>query len=348
MPVALEKILVRPTQSIREILLVIDEGGAAIALVVDENRRLLGTVTDGDVRRAILENTGLDEPVSKIMPRLFTAMQLGTPADELLKTMQIREIKQIPLTDPQGRVVDIALMQDLVSEPSHLPNSVVIMAGGAGTRLRPITESIPKPLLQIGNRPLLEIMIQRLADQGFRNFLISVHHLSDLIEQHFEDGSRFGVQIQYLREKEPLGTAGSLQLVRHATYFHPPVVVVNGDLLTKVNFRDFLDFHFQCGNECTMGISQYDLQLPFGVVHRVNLMIERIEEKPVYQFSVFAGVAVLERNILELIPEGRYMDMTELANEAIENGHRVGSFPIREYWLDIGRMEDFGRANRES
>jgi dTDP-glucose pyrophosphorylase/predicted transcriptional regulator len=343
----LDKALVRPAHTIRETIKAIDTAGFGIALVVDENGALSGTVTDGDVRRAILADIALDEPVSRIMRQRPTSMPLGTSADELLKIMRIREIRQIPLTDTQGRVSDIALMQDLVGESDALPNTVVIMAGGAGSRLRPLTQDVPKPLLPVGDRPLLQIMIERLARQGFRHVLLSVNYLAEVIEQHFEDGSRFGVAIQDVREKEPLGTAGSLRLARRMSTVRTPMVVVNGDLLTKVDFRSLVEFHSQCGNELTMGISTHEVQLPFGVVQRNNLVVERVEEKPVYRFSIFAGVGVLEDSVLDLIPEGQHMDMSTLANEAISSGHKVGSFPIRESWMDVGSLEDFSRARSE-
>lgn len=339
-----KKSVVRPNVTVRDTIRTIDEGAIQIAFVVDEDGRLLGTVTDGDIRRAILRGISLDDDAKSVMnPHPITA-----PSDmsrqAILEIMRHKLIHQIPVLDQAGCVVDVELLDNLLKreEPQ---NWVVLMAGGLGSRLRPLTDAVPKPMLKIANKPLLEIILENFIEQGFRRFYFSVNYKADMVQSHFGDGSHWDAEIRYLRETERLGTAGPLNLLQDR--FTEPVIVMNADLLTKLNFRQLLDFHHEHRAKATMCVREYDFQVPYGVVRIDNTRITAIDEKPVQRFFVNAGIYVLDPEAIGLIPTEAYFDMPELFNRMIGLGWDTAVFPIREYWLDIGRMEDFQRANGE-
>lgn len=339
-----KKSVVPPTASLRDTIRTIDAGAIQIAFVVDSDNRLLGTVTDGDIRRAILRGVSLDGEARLVMnPHPITApSDMSRPA--ILEIMRHKLIHQIPVLDQAGRIVDVELLDNLLmrEEPQ---NWVVLMAGGLGTRLRPLTEEVPKPMLKIANKPLLEIILENFIEQGFRKFYFSVNYKADMVQSHFADGSHWDAEIRYLREIERMGTAGPLSLLpENLTH---PVIVMNADLLTKLNFRQLLDFHHEHRGAATMGVREYDFQVPYGVVRIDNTRIMAIDEKPVQRFFVNAGIYVLGPEALNLIPKETYFDMPELFNVMIGRNMETAVFPIREYWLDIGRLEDFQRANGE-
>lgn len=339
-----KKAVIPPTASMRDTIRTIDEGAIQIAFVVDGDQRLLGTVTDGDIRRAILRGVSLDGEARLVMnPHPVTA-----PSDmsrqAILEIMRHKLIHQIPILDRAGRIVDVELLDNLLQreEPQ---NWVVLMAGGLGTRLRPLTDDLPKPMLKIANKPLLEIILENFIEQGFRKFYFSVNYKADMVQSHFADGSHWDAEIRYLRETERMGTAGPLSLLpEHLTH---PLIVMNADLLTKLNFRQLLDFHHEHCVQATMCVREYDFQVPYGVVRIDNTRITAIDEKPVQRFFVNAGIYVLGQEALGLIPKQTYFDMPDLFNHMIGRNMDTAVFPIREYWLDIGRMEDFQRANGE-
>ncbi|MDI6703311.1 MAG: nucleotidyltransferase family protein [bacterium] len=337
-------ILVSPDTSIRETMKVIDEGVMEIALVVNEENRLLGTVTDGDIRRAILKDIGLEEKIKNVMhPNPVTA-RVSTLKEDLLHLMKSTSLRQIPIVDEEHRVIGIKLLKDLIKEKGK-ENIVIIMAGGLGNRLKPLTNSIPKPLLKVGKKPLLEIIIEQLESYGLRDIFISVNYKPDLIENYFQDGRQYGVKIRYLKEDKQLGTAGSIRLAKE--WIEKPFLVMNGDLLTKVNFDSLLDYHLQNGYSLTMAINRYRFQIPYGVVDLEDTKVKGISEKPSLAFFINAGIYVINPELTKFIPENEYFDMPDLINKVIENKEIIGSFPIREYWLDVGEIEDFKRANHE-
>ena len=340
------RILVDIETPILDTIRLINEVAIQICLVVDGDRRLLGSVTDGDVRRGILAQVPLTAPVRQIMnPKPRTA-RAGTDPVLLRQRMAREQVHHMPLVDADNRVVDLVSIEDLVANTeTHADNWVVLMAGGLGTRLRPLTDDLPKPLLAVGDRPVLATILENFIGHGFGRFFISVNYKADMIKDYFGDGSAWGVRIDYIDEPQALGTAGPLALLPET----PPaaILVMNGDLLTQANFGQLVQYHRQQKSDATMCVRQYDVQVPFGVVEIENNVIASIDEKPVHRFFVNAGIYLLEPSVLDLIPRGQPYDMPELFSRLVAERLQAGVFPIHEYWLDIGRVDDLNRANRE-
>ncbi len=316
-----------------------------IALIVDEHRRLHGTVTDGDVRRALLRGADLNSPVCDAMNPKPRVARPGFESSALLELVRKDLCRDVPIVDESGCVVGLHSIQDLVEQPER-DNPVLIMAGGVGSRLMPITENQPKPLLTVGDRPILEIILDNLKVQGFRRLLIAINYLGDKIRDYFGDGGQWGLEIEYLMEKSRLGTAGPLSLLKDELEL--PIVVMNGDLLTRVDIRQLLDFHIEAGAAATMCVRSHVQEVPFGVVELDNHHhIASITEKPTQRHLVNAGIYVLEPDVVASVPKDRSVDMPEIFVNLIGQKSRVAAFPIREYWLDIGRIEDLRRANDE-
>lgn len=337
-------VLVSPDTSIRETIRIMNQGSLKIALVVDENRRLLGTVVDGDIRRGLLKGCYLDESVREVMHTTPTVARKDDGREKIFGLMRQNQIYQVPVADDDGILVGLEVIETLLSPPRR-DNWVVLMAGGLGTRLKPLTIDIPKPLLKVGDKPILETIIDNFIEQGFSRFFISVNYKSELIERHFGDGSSRGATIDYLREIKKLGTAGALGLLTEKPA--APLVVMNGDVLTKVNFQQMLDFHREHKADATMCVSEYDFQVPYGVVKLDRHRILSIEEKPIQRLFVNAGIYVLEPEILDMVPLDTCIDMPSLFELLVEQKRETAVFPLREYWLDIGRMDDFERAKAE-
>jgi len=336
--------LVTPTTSIRETIGVIDSSAMQIALVADADKKLLGTVTDGDIRRAILKGVSLETAVSQIMHITPITVTDQTPASTIMALMQATQRHRIPVLNEAGSVVDLAVLDDLLQAPLR-DNWVVLMAGGLGTRLRPLTEEYPKPLLRVGSKPLLQTIIETFREQGFTNFYLSVNYKAEMIQHYFKDGSAFDVNIQYLHETKRLGTAGALNLLPATA--DKPLIVMNGDLLTRVDYRRLVNFHTEHRAKATMCVREYQSQVPYGVVQIEHHRMLGIQEKPVQSFFVNAGIYVLEPEAVAKIPHDEFYDMPTLFEELLKAQAEVAVFPIREYWLDIGQMADFERANLE-
>lgn len=334
--------LLSPDDSLRRTIECIDASSLQIGLVVDAGGRLLGTVTDGDVRRAILRGTKLEAPVSGVMNPRPTVGQQGESLARRRALLRARDLRQLPIVDAAGRLVGL---ETLATIERRRDNWVVLMAGGKGTRLRPLTDDRPKPLLEVGDRPILETILERLVSHGFGRFFISVNYMAHMIEEHFGDGSRWGVQIEYLREREQLGTAGALQLLPEAPT--EPVLIMNGDLLTSIDFGQLLGFHESRRPWATMCVREYDFQVPYGVVRIDGHQLVGFDEKPVHRFFVNAGIYVLSPEAIALVPPGRPCDMPTLFQEVTSRGQPASVFPVREYWMDIGQLEDFKRAQRD-
>jgi dTDP-glucose pyrophosphorylase len=345
-PTRLEKIFVSPRATVREAIECIDAGAIEIALVADPSRRLIGTVTDGDVRRALLAGATLEDPIDSIVHRDPVTAPYGIEAARLLTLMTSRGIDQVPLVE-NGRVVDVAFMRDLIAEDEKDgDHPVVLMAGGRGTRLYPLTEDTPKPMLPVGDKPLLERVVAQVRNAGFSRLLIAVNYRGDVIEEHFGDGSRYGVEIDYLREHEPLGSAGALNLA--SAELDRPFVVMNADLVTNVNLAALMRFHLQETNAITVGVRQYALELPYGIAALDGTRIVSLDEKPTHTFFVNAGIYAVDPVAVTLMRDcaGRF-DMTDLIDAALAAELRVGGFPIREYWIDIGQLADYQRAESD-
>jgi dTDP-glucose pyrophosphorylase len=339
-----EQVLIGPDATVLQAVETIDRGGMQIALVVDGERRLLGTVTDGDVRRALLRSVALTAPVGEVMRKDPTTASTRDGREGALRLMRELRIHQVPVVDDEGRVVGLEWIDELVGLESQ-DTWVVLMAGGLGVRLRPLTETIPKPMLPVGGRPLLESIIRNFADQGYRRFFISVNHRREVVQDHFGDGTALGVQIEYLVEDERLGTAGALSLLPERPT--KPLVVMNGDLLTSVHLDNLLRFHADQGAEATMCAREYTTQVPYGVVRMDGSRLISVEEKPSQSCYVNAGIYALSPSVFDLIPSGRLFDMPDLFSAAMAQGRNASVFPLREYWMDIGHIDDLERARTE-
>lgn len=333
--------LVTLDASLREAIGRIDAGSVQIALIVDGTGRLLGTVTDGDVRRALLRGVTLDASVREVMNVNPTRAYSSWERESILALMQSRGLHQIPVVDDAGIVVGLEVLDEFLKVPRH-DNWVVLMAGGLGTRLRPLTEDCPKPMLRVGERPILEYILEAFVGYGYHRFFFSVNYLWGMIEEHFGDGSRWGARIEYLKERDRLGTAGALSLLPERPTM--PLFVMNGDLLTKVNFNHLLDFHASHSAVATMCVRSYEHQIPYGVVAMDGHRLLAIKEKPKQRCFVSAGIYVLAPEALDVIEPGSYLDMPSLFETLIGAGRPTAVFPVREYWLDIGRLEDFDQA----
>lgn len=340
--IAWKEILVLPEISIREAIQVLDKSAKQIVLVVDKNNRLVGTVTDGDIRRSILKGMSLEEPTQKIMNPDPTVAMIDESRESILALMQRKGLHHIPLVDENRCVIGLETLDELIKSRAR-ENWVVLMAGGLGSRLSPLTDECPKPMLRVGNKPLLETILENFIEYGFHRFYISVNYMADVVKAYFGDGSRWGVDICYLHEDQRLGTAGALSLLPQRPT--EALLVMNGDVLTKVNFKQLLDFHSGHDAQATMCVREYDFQIPYGVVKIDNHRIAGIDEKPVQRFFVNAGIYVLEPAALDFILKGCYFDMPTLLEKLIEQKKETAVFPIREYWLDIGQLSDYDRAN---
>ena len=337
--------LIPADATVRDAVKTINDGGYEIALVTDADEKLLGTITDGDIRRALLGGLDMGTPVERIMyPDPLTAPENADDA-EIEEKLNSNLLRQIPLVDDSGQVVGLAHIRDLTKPIESRDNWVVLMAGGLGERLMPLTEQTPKPLLTIGDKPLLQTILESFVEQNFRRFYISVNYKADAIKDHFGDGETWGVEIRYLEEDRKLGTAGALRLIPE----HPeaPMIVMNGDLITRINFQDLLDYHDQQRAQATMCVREYDFQVPFGVVGINGNRIASIDEKPVHRFFVNAGIYVLDPGLIERIPADANHDMTDLFETVIADGEDTTVFPVHEYWLDVGRIDDLDRAKRD-
>ena len=337
--------LISLTTPILEALRLLSESGTQICLVTDTSERLLGTVTDGDIRRGILRGLPLEGPVDSVMNRSPKTATPDLDQDALIALMTNHVIHQLPIVNEAGRILGVELLDDLVRQPAFRPNWVVLMAGGQGRRLRPLTESTPKPLLHVGGRAILEHIIDRLVAERFRHFYISVNYKADMVRGTLGDGSRWGVEIRYIEEDQPLGTAGPLGLLDDTPDL--PILVMNGDLITNVNFANMLAFHRESGAQATMAVREYEFEVPFGVVRVQGDRLAAIDEKPIHSFLVNAGLYVLDPSVLHLLGRNEAVDMPDLFRRVVGSGKHAAVFPVREYWLDIGRHDDFDRARAE-
>ncbi len=347
----IDSLLVKPNTPIRDVMACIDRNAKGIALVVDDNGHLIATVTDGDVRRAILAGLDLDLSAQKLLEQKAASpdsapitVRAGTPMSEILHLMSEHTLRQIPVVDDDGRLIDLALLGDVVKEYELPLMRAVIMAGGYGTRLQPLTDQIPKPMLPVGDRPLLEIIVNQLRGAGIRQVNLATHYKSEAISDHFKNGEDFGVDIRYVREDQPLGTAGALSLLEESD---DPLLVINGDILTRVDFRAMLDFHREHQSELTIGVREYEIRVPYGVIETDGVAVRGISEKPVVRQFINAGIYLLNPGVRKLIPNGQRYDIPELIQLLIDHNRAVVCFPIREYWLDIGKLDDYNQAKMD-
>lgn len=334
-------LVISPDVTVREALMRIDSGGKQLVLVVQAGR-FVGLVTDGDVRRGLLRGVGLDDPVTEVLNDHPATVRPTADQSEIERLKALLGVRHIPVVDESGTLVDLVGPDEHVAVKLSTP--VVLMAGGAGKRLYPLTKDVPKPLLPVGDVPMIEVILRRLRAQGFHRIYVSVNYLGHLIEEHLGDGSALDLEIDYLHESMPLGTAGALAQLegRIAEAF----IVMNSDLLTDVDLRQMLSFHRRVARGGTVGVREYTFDIPFGVVRMSGEAVHSLAEKPQHRELISAGISVLDPVALSLLARDEYCDMPTLLAKLIDNGHSVGAFQIYEDWIDIGRPEDLDRARQ--
>lgn len=340
-----QSVLVGPETRLEDAIVAMDSSGLRIALVVTTERKLLGTLTDGDVRRALIRHLSLDTPVKDVMYTSPTVAHNDWTRERIQATLESKQLLQLPIVDPEQRVIGLETLHGLLDK-RLLPNAVFLMAGGFGTRLHPLTHDCPKPLLKVGEKPILQLILEGFIQNGFHRFFISTHYLPTMVREHFGDGRRWGVSIRYTHEEVPLGTGGALGLLPQEE-INEPLIMMNGDLLTTLNHRDLLTFHEEHQCVATICVREYSYQVPYGVIESEGHRIRTIVEKPRQKHFINAGIYVLSPALLKSVRAGRVVDMPTLLSETIEKGGEVAMFPIHEYWLDIGRMDDFHRAQAD-
>lgn len=316
-------------------LKVMTSAAVGILLMSDASGRLVGTITDGDIRRALLKGAAMKDAIKPYVQRSFVSVPPVAGRPEVLDMMQARRLEQIPIVDSNGKLTGLHTLHGIIGHEEH-PNTAVIMAGGQGMRLRPVTDKIPKPMIKVAGRPIIERLVLHLVGSGITQLCIAVHYLAHVIENHFGDGSDFGCRIQYLHEKEPRGTGGALALLKPRPKH--PLIVMNGDLITQADIPAMLRYHEAGGYEATMAVRRYGHQIPFGCVDIKRGRILKLEEKPVLQRSINAGIYILNPSLLRRIPD-RFYPMTELFESCLKRGEKVGGFEVEEEWIDIGQRE---------
>lgn len=337
----LDAYLVAETATLRDAMAAVDRGAARIALAVDAEGRLTGVVTDGDLRRALLGGTDLHAPVTPVLTRRYLSV---TPADgraAALELMRARRIDAVPVVDEDGRPVGLHLLQQFL-EPVARTNWAVIMAGGRGVRLRPMTDHLPKPMLPVAGRPIIERLVHHLVGFGLKRIFVSVNYLGDIIEEHLGDGSRFGARVEYLREDEALGTAGALGLLPGPPT--EPLLLLNGDLVTSADLGGLLDAHVAGGYRATIGTRRYLHTVPFGCIEREGERVVAIEEKPTLEREVNGGIYALDPSVVVRVGTGRRVDTPDLISDLLAGGEPVGAFEIEDEWIDVGQREQLATA----
>ena len=333
-----------PGATIQQAIYNLNEVAIRIVLVIDEKGELEGTISDGDIRRGLLKGVDLHSPITAVINRKALVVPPGMGHDLVMRVMIANKIHQIPVVDEQNRVVGLHLWDEIVA-PAVRPNIMVIMAGGMGTRLRPHTESCPKPMLPVAGKPMLEHIIERAKLEGFTHFVLAVNYLSHMFEEHFGDGTRMGVRVDYLKEQVPLGTVGALTLL--APQPDRPFVVTNGDVMTDIRYGDLLDFHVRHNAIATMAVRVHEWQHPFGVVQTQGIDIIGFEEKPVARSHINAGVYALDPRALSVLEVGAHCDMPVLFERLQAQTMRTVAYPMHEPWLDVGRPEDLNLARKQ-
>jgi dTDP-glucose pyrophosphorylase/predicted transcriptional regulator len=339
-----QEILVSPDTSMEETIAIIDKGALKLALVVDADCQLLGVVTDGDIRRALIKHLSMASKIEEVMHRTPLIAPPNTSRATLLNMMNAKGLTAIPIVE-NDVVIGLETLQK-VMDAKRYDNPVFLMAGGFGTRLKPLTDNCPKPLLKLGDKPILETILENFITSGFHQFYISTHYMPEAIQQHFGDGGKWGVDIHYVHENSPLGTGGSLGLLP-ADLPDLPVIMMNGDILTKIDFELLLEYHNQHQPVCTMCVREDEYQVPYGVVEADDCKIISLVEKPVHKYFINAGVYVVSQSMILSVNRNQRIDMTELIENSIVSDHYVAMFPVHEYWLDIGKMVDFYQAQKD-
>jgi dTDP-glucose pyrophosphorylase len=330
--------------TIKEAMKVIDKNLTGGALVVNENNELVGTITDGDIRRAILKGLSINEGIEGAYFKNFKFVTEQHSKKKAKEYMLKNKIRQVPVIDKDKKLTDLYFLDDIITYDKK-DNYVFILAGGLGTRLMPLTETVPKPMLTVGDKPILELIIEQFKEYGFRNFIISLNYKGEIIEEYFKDGKDFDVNIEYITETKKLGTAGSIALVKEK--FTKPFIVINGDILTGIDFDKFLNHHMKNNFDITVGVRNYEINVPYGVLVTDNMLIESLEEKPTYKFHINGGVYVVNPEVIGYIKENEVYNMTDLIEDSMDDMQKSGIYEITEYWTDIGHIDDYRKANKD-
>jgi dTDP-glucose pyrophosphorylase len=340
----INKLFVYKNYTIRQVLESIDLGARGIVLLVNEDETLIGTITDGDIRRAILKGISLEDSVENVVHHNPVSVKQSMTREEIKDIFIKKAVKDIPIVDNHNKVLDLISINDILL-PQGKENPVIIMAGGLGTRLKDLTKEIPKPMLRIGEDPILQHTINNFKQYGYNKILLSVNYKSEIIENYFQDGFAYGVKINYVKETNRLGTAGGIRLAKD--YIETPFFVINGDIFTNLNVENMMKFHMENINDITVGTRKHSFQIPYGVINTDNNCINEVKEKPVIDYLINAGVYCLNPKVIELIPDDQYFEITDLINICIERNMRVGSYEIKDYWMDIGKIEDYIKVNED-
>lgn len=335
---------INPDSTIEDAMKAIDKNLTGAALVVDNQKYVKGIITDGIIRRALLGGHKIEDKIEGIYSKEFKSVNKLVSKKKVKELMLKQKIRQVPLLDEEGKLVDLYFLDDIIGHQEK-DNYVFILAGGLGTRLRPLTETVPKPMLKVAGKTILEHIIEQFKEYGFKKFIISINYKGEIIENYFKDGKEFDIEIDYVRENKKLGTAGSIRLAKDK--LNKSFIVINGDILTGIDFENFLEYHDKNKFDITVGVRNYEMRVPYGVIVTENSIITDIEEKPSYNFNINSGVYVLSKEVIDYIPENKEYDMTELIKVVGINNGKSGVYKITEYWSDIGHMDDFNRAKEE-
>lgn len=338
-------ILLPPTATIRQAMRTLDKGSLRIVLICDAEQKLLGTVTDGDTRRALLADANMEDPVSQVMNTNSHSASRSSTREQRLKLMRRHDLTAIPILDGSSRVLSLETLHQAM-QPERRENPVFIMAGGFGTRLQPLTDHCPKPMLRVGNKPMLEHLINQFISHGFHNFYISTHYLPEVICSHFGDGRQWDVSIQYVHEDWPLGTGGALGLLPKDLP-ELPLIMMNGDVLTKLDYAQLLRHHENKKFDATVCVREDEHAVPFGVIETEDQLITNMVEKPTYRYKINTGIYVLNPDIIASVQPDQCIDMPTLLEQHRAGNRRIGTYTCYDYWLDIGQMKDYQKAQRD-
>ena len=344
MPNKWRKTLLNKENSMKDVLRTLDKGAQGIVLVIDNNNKLYGTITDGDVRRAILNGMDTNSSLESFIQKKPIVSKMDASKIELISIMKNNGIIQLPIVDQSNKVIGLKTLKELLIK-EEFDNPVFIMAGGFGKRLQPLTNSTPKPMLNINGKPILEIILSQFINYGFKNFYISTFYKSEIIKNYFKKGEHLNVSIKYVEEDKPLGTAGALRLLPFNT-FSSPIIMMNGDLITKVNINNFLTYHYESKSDLTIGATKYEFEVPYGVIQTEEQNFKSIVEKPKQKFFVNAGIYIIDPKLIASIAKGP-IDMPTWINKISTDENKVNIFPIFEYWVDIGNKNQLEKVKQE-
>lgn len=334
-----------PNATIREAMRVLDKGVLRIVLVCDQQYHLLGTITDGDIRRSLLADAHMTDKIIGVMNKSPISIDLNTSRQARIKIMRDLDLLAIPIIDKNKKIIGLETLNRALL-PEKKDNPVFIMAGGFGTRLQPLTDHCPKPMLRVGDKPMLEHLINQFIAHGFHDFYISTHYLPEVIQNHFGDGSEWGVSVQYVQEEHPLGTGGALGLLPK-NLPSLPLIMMNGDVLTKLNYTQLLRHHENQKFDATMCVREDEHRVPFGVIETDQQLIVNMVEKPTYRYKINTGIYVVNPEIVTAVQANQRVDMPTLLEQNRQLGKRIGTYTSYDYWLDIGQMKDYQKAQSD-